>query len=267
MTGARVALLVALLLAGSGARTAGAVGMEGPAAAQNRFGITLGQGLDQVGGHSRDLYWFGETSLHAEARVLGGLYLGGAVSLRSDRTGYNYALERWREGKIGVALQGLLGYDGQSFHISAGPWFYASARDRGRYHAAFLPYGVLRLRVGSLDGWHFNLRLLDGAPFTAEGGGPGLRLHLGLPPWGRHRLAGGVYTSLGEKVVGLSFADEIDLRQTSPQRLRRPALRIGGALGTDIGHPGRPEIMLFGGLIWSRRAGTTTRIPGSCAPR
>ena len=145
-----------------------------------------------------------------------------------------------RTGSHGVALQGLVGYDGRSFHISAGSWFYASARDRGRYHAAFLPYGVLRLRVGSLDGWHFNLRLLDGAPFTAEGGGPGLRLHLGLPPRGRHRLAGGVYTSLGEKVVGLSVADEIDLRQTSRHRLGRPSLRVGGVTGHGHRSSGPP---------------------------
>ena len=110
---------------------------------------------------------------------------------------------------------------------------------------------MLRLRVGSLDGWHFNLRLLDGAPFTAEGGGPGLRLHLGLPPRGRHRLAGGVYTSLGEKVVGLSVTDEIDLRQTSQHRLGRPSLRVGAFTWarTSATRAG-PEIMLFGGLIW-----------------
>ena len=248
MSGARVALATALLLAGAG--TARAVGVEGPTDARNRFGVSLGLGLDQVGGHGRDVYAFSETALHAEARLLGGLYLGGALSHRRDLGEYNYALERWRTGSNGVAIQGLVGYDSRSFHISAGSWFYASARDRGRYHAAFLPYGVLRLRVGSLDGWHFNLRLLDGAPFTAEGGGPGLRLHLGPPPRGRHRLAGGVYTSLGEKVVGLSVADEIDLRQTSRHRLGRPSLRVGGSLGTDIGHPDRPEIMLFGGLIW-----------------
>jgi hypothetical protein len=235
VTGARVALAAALLLAGAG--TARAVGVEGPAGARNRFGVSLGLGLDQVGGHGRDGYAFSETALHAEARLLGGLYLGGALSHRRDLGEYNYALERWSTGSHGVALQGLVGYDSLSFHISAGSWFYASARDRGRYHAAFLPYGVLRLRVGSLDGWHFNLRLLDGAPFTAEGGGPGLRLHLGLP-------------SLGEKVVGFSVADEIDLRQTSRHRLGRPSLRVGVSLGTDIGHPDRPEVMLFGGLIW-----------------
>ena len=99
---------------------------------------------------------------------------------------------------------------------------------------------MLRLRVGSLDGWHFNLRLLDGAPFTAEGGGPGLRLHLGLPPRGRHRLAGGVYTSLGEKVVGLSFADEIDLRLTSQRRLGRPSIRVGRQRGHGHRPPGPP---------------------------
>jgi hypothetical protein len=243
----RIALAVALVLV-LGER-AQAVGLDGPAAAERRFGLGMGVGADQVGGHGRDLYLFSETFLHAEARLAGWLYLGGAFTTRGDHGVYNYALERWRAGKYGQALQALIGYDGRSFHLSAGSWFYGSARDGGRYHAAILPYGVLRLRVGSLDGWHFNLRLVDGAPFTAEGGGPGLRLLLGMPPIGRHRVAGGFYTSLGEKVVGLSFADEIDLR-LPPARLGRPSLRLGGSLGTDLGHLGRPEIMLFGGVTW-----------------
>ncbi len=249
VTPARLALAVALALT-AGAATARAVGLEGPAQAEDRFGIGLGQGLDQVGGHGRNLYLFSETYLHAETRLLGGLYLGGAFSYRRDFSEYNYALERWHQGYPGLAVQALVGYDARYFHISAGSWLYASARDAASFHAALLPYGVLRLRIGSLDGWHFNLRLLDGAPFTAEGGGPGLRLHLGLPPRGRHRLAGGVYTSLGEKVVGLSFADEIDLRLTSQRRLGRPSIRVGANVGTDISHLGRPEIMLFGGIIW-----------------
>ena len=226
------------------------MGLEGPADAQNRFGVGLSQGMDQVGGHGRELYLFAETYLHAETRLWGGLYLGGAFSLRRDQSQYNYALERWRQGYPGLAAQALVGYDARLFHISAGSWFYGSARDAGRFHAALLPYGVLRVRVGSLDGWHFNLRLLDGAPFTAEGGGPGLRLQLGLPPRGRHRVAGGVYTSLGEKVVGLSFTDEIDLRLNSQRRIGRPSIRLGANVGTDYGNPGRPEIMIFVGIIW-----------------
>jgi hypothetical protein len=245
-----LALAVMMLLPLAGAGSARAVGLEGPDAALDRFGVGIGQGIDQVGGHGRDLYPFTETYLHAEARLLGGLYLGAALSYRRDHADYNYALERWRSGHPGVASQALLGYDGHGFHVSVGSWFYAAARDAGHYHAALLPYGVLRLRVGSLDGWHLNLRLVDGAPFTAEGGGPGLRLQLGLPPRGRHRLAVGVYTSLGEKVAGFALADEIDLRLTSARRLGRPSIRFGALLGTDLGHPGRPEVSVFGGLIW-----------------
>jgi hypothetical protein len=243
-------LALVVLVALARVPAARAVGVEGPADAQNRFGVGLGVGLDQVGGHGRDLYSFSESYLHAETRLWGGLYLAGALSHRRDIASYSYALQRWEQGESAAAAQALVGYDGRLFHLSAGSWFYASSRDAGRFHAALLPYGVLRVRVGSLDGWHVNLRLLDGAPFTAEGAGPGLRLHLGLPPLGRHRLAGGLYTSLGEKVVGLSVSDEIDLRRTSARRLQRPSIRLGATLGTDIGHVGRPEISLFGGIVW-----------------
>jgi hypothetical protein len=238
------AALAGLLL--PGVRSAGAVGLDGPAAADSRLGLGLGTGWDQVGGLGRDGFPFVEAFAHGDWRAWRWLYLGGAATTRGDLANYNFALERWRGGSPAVAAQALVGYDGPRFHLSAGSWFYGSRREGRPFRPALLPYGVLRLRAGALDRWHFNLRLVDGAPFTADGGGTGLRLQLAAPPRGRHRLAAGVYTSLGEKVVGITASDEIEGLALA----RGAALRVGGLLGTDLGHATRPELTLFAGLTW-----------------
>jgi hypothetical protein len=236
--------LLALALIGGG--QAGAVGLEGPGDADRRVGGGLATGIDQVGGIGRDAFPFVEAFAHVDARLWRWLAAGGALSVRGDLGDYNYALERWRGRSPGVAAQLTLGYDGPAFHLSAGPWLYGNSRDNRRFRPAFLPYGVVRLRAGSLDGWHFNLRIADGAPFTAEGAGPGVRLLLGAPPHAGHRFAGGLYTSLGEKTVGLAFTDEMAERGPAGT-----SLRFGALLGTafDYGFA-RPELTAFVGLVW-----------------
>jgi hypothetical protein len=242
-------LMGSVLLAAGLALTpegAGAVGVEGSAAAEQRAGLGLGVGLDQVGGYGQDRHPFLEIAGHMEARVWRGLFVGGLLSYRQDADDYNFALERWRGRRApALAAQLLVGYDGGSFHIAAGPWLYGSSRGRDSFRASLLPFGVLRLRVGNLDRWHVNLRIADGAPFTSEGGALGARLMVGAPALGRHRLAAGLYTSIGEKAAGLAFSDEI--AGAGPGGL---ALRLGGLLGTDLDHGGRPEITAFCGVVW-----------------
>jgi hypothetical protein len=68
---------------------------------------------------------------------------------------------------------------------------------------------------------------------------------LGLPPWGRHRLAGGLYTTIGEKVAGVALANE--WADAGP---RGSAIRIGVTLGADLDHLLRTEGMTFVGLVW-----------------
>jgi hypothetical protein len=200
-----------------------------------------------VGGIGRDAYPFAETFAHGDVRVWRWLVVGGGVTMRGDLGDYNFALARWRGRSAGLAAQVAVGYDGPAFHLSAGSWLYGDGRDGREFRATFLPWGVIRLRAGHLDRWHFNLRFLDGAPYTAEGGGTGVRLQLGAPPRGRHRLAGGLYTSLGEKTVGVIFSDEI----TVGAWLSASALRLGAMLGTDLGYLGaRPELTTFAGLVW-----------------
>jgi hypothetical protein len=236
-----VAGLLGLLLPGA----AGAVGLEGPAGAERRVGAGLALGVDQVGGFLRDAYPFLEVYGHADVRVWGGLVLGGAVSVRQDVAGYSFAVERWSGPKApALAAQLLVGYDGEGFHLSVGPSLLSESR-AGRLRVGLLPYGVLRLRVGSLDGWHLNLRTLDGAPFTAEGGAAGLRLMVGAPEVRGHRLAAGLYSSLGENTLGLALSDELALGEGATR------LRLGGLLGTDLAHfAGRPEVTLFAGLVF-----------------
>jgi hypothetical protein len=225
---------------------AAAVGVEGAAGAHRRAGVGLGAGVDQVGGYGQDRHPFLEAFGHLEGRVWRGLFLGGLLSYRQDADDYNFALQRWR-GRRAPALsaQLLVGYDGGSFHLAAGPWLYGSSRGRDSFRASLLPFGVLRLRVGNLDRWHVNLRVADGAPFTSEGGALGARLMVGAPARGRHRLAAGLYTSIGEKTVGVALSDEI--AGAGPGGL---ALRVGGLLGTDLDHSGRPEVTAFCGLVW-----------------
>jgi hypothetical protein len=246
VTSRRAVAAAALALAlGRGAQ-ARAVGLEGPEDADHRVGAGLATGLDQVGGIGRDAFPFLEAFGHAEARVWRWLAIGGAASVRGDLGDYNYALQRWRGGSPGVAAQLTVGYDGPGFHLSAGSWLYGNSRDNRRFRPAFLPYGVVRLRAGSLDRWHFNLRIVDGAPFTAEGAGPGVRLQVGAPPRSGHRLAGGLYTSLGEKIVGLTLTDELAERGPA-----RTSLRLGALLGTNLDYPfARPELTAFAGLVW-----------------
>jgi hypothetical protein len=222
-----------------------AVGLEGPAAAAQRLGGGLATGWDQVSGVGRDAFPFVEAYGHGDARLWRWLVGGAALSLRRDLGDYNYALERWRGGSTGVALQLAVGFESARFHASLGPWLLGDNRDGRDFRLFVLPFGVLRLRFGDLDRWHVNVRLIDGAPYTAEAGGPGFRVQVAPPPLGRHRLGFGVYTSLGEKVAGLALTDEI------AGLLPGSALRVGGLLGTAIGHGGaRPELTLFGGLVY-----------------
>jgi hypothetical protein len=233
-----------LLSFGGSAR---AVGLEGPADATQRWQIGLGTGADRVSGHGQDTYAFAELSASAESLVWKRLSIGLAVSARWDLANYNDALSRWRGNHGGaIAAQLFVGYDGPRFHISVGPWLYGARRDRPDFRLAALPFGVVRLRIGHLDRWHFNLHVLDGAPFTAAGGAFGARLLVGAPVWGRHRAAGGLYTTIGEKTAGLAVTDEI--AGVGPGG---SALRVGGLLGTDLEKPStRPELTLFGALVW-----------------
>jgi hypothetical protein len=225
---------------------AGAVGVEGPSRASVRRGLGLGAGMDQVGGYGQDRHPFVEVYGHLEGRLWRRLFVGGALSYRQDANDYNFALERWRGRQApAVSAQLLVGYDGQIFHLAAGPWLYGSSRAREDFRATLLPFGVLRLRVGHLDRWHVNLRVADGAPFTSEGGALGVRLMVGAPVLGRHRPAAGLYTSLGEKTAGLALSDEI--AAAGPAGL---ALRVGGLCGTDLDHRSRLEITAFAGLVW-----------------
>jgi hypothetical protein len=224
-----------------------AVGLEGPAEADRRVGAGFALGLDQVGGYQRNAYPFLELYGHGELRVWRGLVIGGALSLRQDLADFSYALDRWSGGAAGptVSAQIHLGYDGESFHLSVGPSLLTENRAGTRLRIGLLPYGALRLRVGSLDDWHVNLRVMDGAPFTAEGGGAGVRLMVGAPMLGGHRLAAGLYTSLGENTAGLALSDELALGQGTTR------LRVGGMLGTELSAFAlRPEVTLFAGLVY-----------------
>jgi hypothetical protein len=229
------------------ARSARAVGLEGPGDASRRLQVGLGAGVDRVSGYGQDTYPFAEVSASAEALVWKRLSVGLAFSARGDLADYNDPLGRWR-GNPGAAIaaQLFVGYDGPRFHISVGPWLYGAKRDRPSFRLSALPYGVVRLRIGHLDRWHFSLHILDGAPFTAEGGALGVRLLLGLPVMGRSRAAAGVYTTLGEKVAGVTAVDEITGAGPGGS-----ALRLGVLLGTDLEHvSSRPELTVFGGLAW-----------------
>jgi hypothetical protein len=242
----RRAAVATLALAVAHAHSGWAIGLEGPAEAQRRLGGGLATGFDQVGGIGRDGFPFGEVFGHADVRLWRWLAVGGGLSVRGDLADYNYALGRWRGRSSAIAAQVTAGYDGPRFHLSAGSWLFGNDRDGRSFRAAFLPYGVVRLRAGSLDDWHFNLRIADGAPFTAEGAGTGVRLQLGAPVRGAHRLAGGVYTSIGEKTVGLCFTDELAGRGPAGA-----SLRAGGLAGVNWDNPGsRPELTLFAGLVW-----------------
>ena len=242
----RVTGLVLALLGGLLPGAAGAVGLEGPADADRRVGAGFAVGLDQVGGYLRDAYPFLEVYGHGELRVWRGLVMGGAVSVRQDVADYSHAVERWSgAGVPAVSAQVHVGYDGRSFHLSVGPSLLTEGRAGTRLRFGLLPYGALRIRVGSLDDWHVNLRVMDGAPFTAEGGGAGVRLMVGAPKLGGHRLAAGLYTSLGENTAGLALSDELDLGDGTTR------LRIGGMLGTELSAIVlRPEVTFFAGLVY-----------------
>ncbi len=235
-------IAVGVLLASHGA--AHAIGVDGPADATRRLGAAVGGGWDQVGGYGRDGYPYIELAAHGEALVWRRLTLGLAVTARGDFADYNFALERWRGGSAGTMARFTVGYDRPRFHLSGGPWLYGDNRDGRAFRLAFLSYGVLRMRIGSLDGWHFALRLADGAPFTAEGAGLGLRLLLGAPARGRHRMQIGPYTSIGETTAGVAVVDEV------AQVLAGHTLRVGLLVGTDYFHAARPELSLFAGSVW-----------------
>jgi hypothetical protein len=227
--------------------SAGAVGLDGPADAEQRLKVGFGAGADRVSGYGQDTYPFVELSAAGEALVWKRLSVGLAVSARWDLADYNDPLARWRGNNgAAVAAQLFVGYDGPRFHISAGPWFYGAKRQRPEFRASVMPYGVLRLRIGHLDRWHVNLHVLDGAPFTAEGAALGARFVLGAPVWGRHRVTAGPYATIGEKVAGVAVSDEI-----AGVGLRGSALRLSVLLGTDLERPTtRPEATAFAGLAW-----------------
>lgn len=235
--------LLACLITSSRAH---AVGVDGPAEATTRVGGGLGAGMDQVDGYGQDAYPYLEAYLHAETLVWRRLFVGGGLSYRQDAENYNYALDRWRGRRApGLAAQLLVGYDGPSFHVSVGPWLYGSSRDRDGFRAGVMPFGVLRLRFGNLDRWHVKVQLADGAPFTSAGGSLGLRVMVGAPAIGRHRLAAGLYTSVGDKTVGLAFTDEV--AGVGPGGT---TLRFGALLGTPLDNRGRLELTVFAGLVW-----------------
>ncbi|MES1157547.1 MAG: hypothetical protein ABUL67_00480 [Haliangium ochraceum] len=237
---------VQVIAAVAAIRPARAVGLEGPEDAVRRFGVGLGAGVDQVGGIGRDAFPFIEAFAHGESRAWRWVAVGGAVTARGDIADYNFALGRWRGQSGGMAAQLWAGYDGPAFHLSAGSWWYGDSRDGRDFHVGFLPWGVIRLRAGHLDGWHLNLRIADGAPYTAEGGAAGVRLQVGTPPRGRHRLAVGLYTSVGEKTAGILVSDEIAAGGWGSS-----SLRLGAMVGTDLDHPGaRPELTGFAGTVW-----------------
>lgn len=221
-----------------------AVGVEGNDNANTRLGLGFAAGADQVGGYAQDVYPFTEVYGHAETRVGRWVYLGAAGSYRQDLNNYNYALKQWRGHQApAFALQTFVGYDGERFHISIGPWLYGASRRRPDFRARVLPYGVLRLRFGSLATWHGRLQIGDAVPFTA-GGGYSARLMLGAPARGAHRGSAGVYTSIGEKVLGVTAMDELR-PYASPV-----AWRFGGSLGAMMSHPGHVEASAFCGLVW-----------------
>jgi hypothetical protein len=224
-----------------------ALGLDGPEGAVRRVSANVGAGLDRVGGYGQSTYSFLEVSASDEEVVWKRLVVGGSFSLREDMGDYNDALHTWRgQRSTGAAAQLFVGYDGPAFHVSAGPWLYGASRDRPQFRARVLPYGFLRLRFGHQDRWHFKVRIADGAPFTAEGAGLGLRLMLGAPVWRGHRLSGGLYTSIGEKTLGLTWTDEMAARGPAGT-----ALRWGGLLGCDLDQGGsRPELTGFVGLAW-----------------
>lgn len=242
-----LALAATAVLTAATMSTAQAVGLDGPDAAGRRATVDLGTGLDRVGGYGQDTYSFVEVSAAGEARVWRRLVLGAAASVREDVNAYNDALAGWRgRPSTALAVQAFVGYDGTRFHLSAGPWLYGARRDRPRFHASILPYGFVRVRFGRSEGWHVNVRIADGAPFTAGGGGLAFRLMLGAPEWRGHRPTGGLYTSIGEKTVGLTWTDE--LPGAGPGGT---ALRWGGLLGCDLDRGfTRPELTGFLGLVW-----------------
>ena len=236
----RLALIATLLFV----RTAWAVGVEGQSHATSRVGVGLASGVDQVGGYAQDAYPFAELYGHAETRLGGWVYLGAAGSFRQDLHNYNYALEQWRgERSPGVALQTFVGYDAERFHISVGPWLYGAGRRRPHFRARVLPYGTLRIRFGSLAAWHGGFQLGDAAPFTASGG-YGARIMVGSPARRGHQPSAGIFTSIGEKVIGLIAVDE--LRSSG----KSVAWRFGGSLGTMISHPAHVEAAGFCGVVW-----------------
>lgn len=229
----------ALLLSSS---AAWALGVQGDPAAVSRVGGGIATGVDQVGGYAQDAYPFVELYGHAEARVRRWLYLAAGLSYRQDINDYNHANGRWRDHQSpGLAVQTLIGYDSDAFHISVGPWLYGSSRRRPDFRAGVLPFGLLRIRFGQLAGWHGSFQLGEGAPFTATGG-YSARMMLGGPARGMHRLSGGLYTSVGENVAGLIAVDELTSKSSR--------YRIGASLGSVMDHIARVEMTAFCGVLW-----------------
>jgi len=233
--------------------SAWAVGLDGSGLVDQRATVGVGTGIDRVAGYGADAYPFAEVGGSYESVVWKRLVLGAAATFRQDLDDHSDVLGRWRhERSPAIAAQAWIGYDGPGFHVSVGPWLYGASRERPRFLATVLPYGVLRLRFGHQDAWHFNVHLGDGAPFTAEGGAFALRLTLGLPASGRHRMSGGLYTTVGENIAGLTFTDEIadGLAGGPVVGTRRRTFRWGGMVGTAYGDLSRVEVTGFVGCVW-----------------
>jgi hypothetical protein len=241
-----VALALAVGAASSWAPVAAAVGVDGPADADRLFVLSVGGGLDNLGGYGTDSYGVLELAGRAEWRPLPRLALSGAASLRGDVAGFDHVTQEGRLARSGaIVAQALVGYDGPRLHVGVGAWLYGEGREVRGLRVALLP-GALRIRAGRLDGPHVTIRLADGAPFTTAGGGVALRALFGMPlaALPGHRPAAGLYATPLEGTWGLALEDD-------RARAGGGAWRFGALLGADLFEGlRRPELMVSVGRVW-----------------